>query len=71
MHPFAIRADPGRTITHAPFIFFKTLRADLKTAGAVPAKGFFLFTAVAAKFLAAPPPWLGLFVLHQFSPKPL
>ena len=34
----AIRADPGRTICHAPFVLFKTWRTNLKTAGAIPAE---------------------------------
>ena len=34
----AIGTDPSRTICHTPFVFFKTWRTNLKTAGAVPAE---------------------------------
>jgi len=50
MHPLTIRADPGRTVAHAPFIFLKAIGADLKAAGTAPAKGLFLFAAVATEF---------------------
>jgi len=56
MHPFAIRADPGGTITDTPFIFSKTLRADLKPTGAAPAKGFFFFAAMTCIPVFSPPP---------------
>ena len=49
MHPFAVRADPGGAVAHAPLVFLEALRADLEAADAVPAEGLFLLAAVAAK----------------------
>ena len=50
VYPFTIRADPGGSVAHAPFVLLETCRADLKTAAAVPAEGFHLCAAVAAEF---------------------
>ncbi len=48
MDTIAVRAYPGRSVTDTPLIFSKTLRADLKTANAAPAKGLFFFAAMTA-----------------------
>ena len=47
-HPYAftIRAYPGRSITDAPFVFFKTFLTDHKPAGTAPTKFLILFAAV-------------------------
>ena len=50
-YPAAIRADPGRAIADGPHIFFKTVIANLKAAGAIPAKGQFPPTTMTLKFL--------------------
>ena len=50
MDPFAVGADPGWAVADPPFIFLETVGANLKTTATVPAEGFFLFAAVAAKF---------------------
>ena len=47
MYPFTVRADPGRAVTDAPLVLFKTFRADLKATGTTPAKGLFSLAAMA------------------------
>ena len=70
MHPFAVRADPGGAVAHAPFVLLKAFRADLEAAGAVPAEGLFLFAAVAAKLLPAAAAALTLVLVgHGLSPR--
>ena len=64
MHPFAVGTDPGGAITHAPFVFIKTLGTNLKTTNATPAKGFFFLTTVATiRFFAATS---GIFFRHGY-----
>lgn len=55
MYPPAIRADPGRAITYAPFVVGKTFGAYLKAAHAAPAKRFFLPAAMTPMFFASLP----------------
>jgi len=54
--PAAIGTDPGGAVAESPFILRKTLRTDLKTAGAVPAERQLPAAAMADKIFAAPPP---------------
>ena len=46
MYPFAVRTNPGGTVTQTPFVFGKTSRAYFKPTGAAPAKGLLLFAAM-------------------------
>ena len=70
MHPLAVRADPGGAVAHAPLVFLEAFRADLEAAGAVPAEGFLLFAAVAAKLLPAPAAASALVLVgHGLSPR--
>ena len=69
MHPFAVRAEPGGAVAHAPLVLLEAFRADLEAAGAVPAEGFLLFAAVAAKFLPAAAAAFALVLVgHGLSP---
>ena len=69
MHPFAVRADPGGAVAHAPLVLLEAFRADLEAAGAVPTEGLFLFAAVAAKFLpAAATAFTVVLFAHGLSP---
>ena len=69
MHPFAVRADPGGAVAHAPLVLLEAFRADLEAAGAVPAEGLFLFAAVAAKLLPATAAFALVLVGHGLSPR--
>ena len=66
-HPLTIGADPGRAVTQSPFIFLKTLRADLKTARTVPAEWFLQFTAMTAIISKPPAPVAFCFLFHFYS----
>lgn len=51
-HSYAltIRANPSRSVTNSPLIFFEALFTNLKTAGATPAKSLFFLTTVTPIF---------------------
>ncbi len=64
MYAFAIRAYPGRAITDTPFVFFKTLRTNLKPAGTIPTKRFFLFTTMTFKLFSTATSCLSFLASH-------
>jgi len=64
VYTLTVRTDPGWTVAHSPFVFFKTFRADLKSTAAAPAEWLFLFAAMAAIFFVVPPPSSALFFLY-------
>ena len=53
MDPFAIGADPGRTVADPPFVLGETGGADPETAGAAPAERHGLATAAALTVFTA------------------
>jgi hypothetical protein len=68
--PFAIRADPGRAIADAPFVFFKTFLANHKAARTTPAEFLFLLAAMTDILAASSfsvPTWAVFCTLHDTS----
>jgi hypothetical protein len=64
VNSLAIRTDPGWSVADTPFVLGKALRADLKTAAAIPAESFDFFAAVTLEFFFPAAGLFGSFILR-------